>query len=76
MQTVQMTLDTKLVNDVDRAAKRLGLSRSAFAPRALAAALERLRIEDHERRQAEGYTRKPVRRGEFDAWTTEQVWPE
>jgi metal-responsive CopG/Arc/MetJ family transcriptional regulator len=76
MQTVQMTLDSKLVNQVDRTARRLGLSRSAFTRRALTAALERLRIEDLERRQAEGYRRNPVRRGEFDAWGAQQVWPD
>lgn len=76
MQTVQMTLDSKLVDQVDRAAKRLGLSRSGFARRALTAALDRLRIEDLKRRQAEGYRRKPVRPGEFNAWAAEQVWPD
>jgi metal-responsive CopG/Arc/MetJ family transcriptional regulator len=74
MPTVQITLDAKLVNEVDRAAKRLRLSRSEFARRALATALERLRVGDLERRHAAGYRRQPVRRGEFDAWTTEQVW--
>jgi hypothetical protein len=29
-----------------------------------------------ERRHADGYRRKPVRRGEFDVWTTEQAWPD
>jgi metal-responsive CopG/Arc/MetJ family transcriptional regulator len=71
-----MTLDSKLVDQVDRAAKRLGLSRSGFARRALTAALDRLRIEDLERRQAEGYRRKPVHPGEFNPWAAEQVWPE
>ena len=76
MQTVQMTLDPKLVVEVDRAAKRLGLTRSAFARRALTAAVERLRAQELERRHAAGYRRKPVRRGEFDVWSAEQVWPE
>lgn len=76
MQTVQMTLDADLVAMVDRAAKRLGLTRSAFARRALTQALERLKIEELERRHVEGYRRKPVRRGEFDRWVSEQVWPD
>ena len=76
MRTVQMTLDPKLVTRIDRAARRLGLSRSAFARRAFAAALERLRVQELERRHADGYRRKPVRRGEFDLWTGEQVWPD
>lgn len=76
MRTVQMTLEPELVAAVDRAARRLGVTRSAFTRRALEAALDRLRIEALERRHREGYRRKPVRRGEFDVWHAEQVWPD
>jgi len=76
MKTVQMTLDPGLVTHVDRAAARLGLSRSAFTRRALREALERLRLEALEARHREGYTRKPVHRGEFDLWEDEQSWPD
>jgi metal-responsive CopG/Arc/MetJ family transcriptional regulator len=76
MRTVQMTLDPDLVAKVDRAARRIGVSRSAFTRRALEAEIERLRVEELERRHREGYRQKPVRRGEFDAWTREQVWPD
>ena len=76
MQTVQMTLEPKLVTQVDRAARRLGLTRSAFTRQALSAALDRLRVQELERRDREGYRTKPVRRGEFDVWTREQVWPD
>ena len=71
-----MTLEPHLVASVDRAAKRLGLTRSAFTRRALQAAIERLRLDQLEQRHRDGYRRKPVRRGEFDAWTHEQVWPD
>lgn len=76
MKTVQMTLEPDLVARVDRAARRLGVSRSAFARQALNIALERLHVQKLERRHREGYRRKPVRRGEFDLWTLEQAWPE
>ena len=76
MQTVQMTLEPKLVTQVDRAARRLGLTRSAFTRQALSAALDRLRVQELERRDREGYRSKPVHRGEFDVWTREQVWPD
>ena len=76
MRTVQMTLEPELVAQIDRTAKRLGLTRSAFARRAFAAAIERLQAQELERRHAKGYRRKPVRRGEFDAWTAEQAWPD
>jgi metal-responsive CopG/Arc/MetJ family transcriptional regulator len=76
MRTVQMTLDEKLVADVDKAAKRLKTSRSAFTRDALRDALGKLRTKDLERQHRDGYTRKPVRRGEFDAWESVQDWGE
>jgi metal-responsive CopG/Arc/MetJ family transcriptional regulator len=76
MKTVQMTLEEDLLKRVDRAAKKLGTSRSAFARRALRDALGRLSTADMERRHRRGYEAKPVRRGEFDLWESEQVWPE
>ncbi len=76
MKTVQMTLEPELVAQVDRVARRLGLTRSAFTRRALREAMDRLRVQELERRHHEGYRRKPVRRGEFDAWTREQSWPD
>ena len=76
MKTVQMTLEPELVAQVDRVARRLGLTRSAFTRRGLQAAVDQLRVQELERRHHEGYRRKPVRRGEFDAWTREQSWPD
>ena len=71
-----MTLDDDLVKQVDRAAKRLGTSRSSFTRRALHDALHRLRVADMENRHRRGYAAKPVRPGEFEIWETEQAWPE
>lgn len=71
-----MTLDEDLVEAVDRAAKRLGTTRSAFARDALREALARQRVQRQEQKHREGYARRPVRRGEFDAWEREQAWTE
>jgi metal-responsive CopG/Arc/MetJ family transcriptional regulator len=76
MKTVQMTLDEELVTAVDRVVRRLGTSRSAFAREALRDALRRVRVRSLEQKQRDGYARKPVRRGEFDAWEREQTWVE
>jgi metal-responsive CopG/Arc/MetJ family transcriptional regulator len=76
MKVVQMTLDEDLVAAVDRVARRLGTSRSAFARQALREAVERARLKTLERKHREGYRRKPVRRDEFDTWEREQVWIE
>lgn len=74
MKTVQMTLDDDLVREVDRAAKRLGTSRSAFAREALRDALRKIRVKELEQRHREGYARKPVAREEFHVWESEQAW--
>jgi metal-responsive CopG/Arc/MetJ family transcriptional regulator len=74
MRTVQMTLESELVTAVDKAARQIGTTRSGFTRRALREALEHLRTRDLERRQREGYARKPVRKVEFGGWEREQVW--
>lgn len=76
MKTVQMTLDEGLVDAVDKAAKRIGTTRSAFAREALRAALGKIRVKEMERKHREGYRRKPVGEGEFSVWEEEQVWGE
>jgi len=76
MKTVQMTLDEALIREVDRTVRKLRTTRSAFARKALRAALDRITEKQMERRQAEGYRRKPVKRGEFSVWEREQVWPD
>jgi metal-responsive CopG/Arc/MetJ family transcriptional regulator len=68
MKTVKMTLDADLVEAVDRAAKQLGTTRSAFTRDALRQALARLREERLERKHRLGYERRPVKPGEFDLW--------
>jgi hypothetical protein len=74
MKTVQMTLDESLLKAVDSAAKKLGTTRSAFTRQALRAALKEVRVKELESRHRQGYKRKPVKRGEFSDWETEQVW--
>jgi metal-responsive CopG/Arc/MetJ family transcriptional regulator len=76
MRTVQMTLDEQLVDQVDRAARKLRKSRSAFARDALRDALSRLSTLEKERRHRQGYETSPVAPGEFGDWTQEQVWPD
>ncbi len=73
MKTIQMTLDDDLVSSVDKAARRLKTSRSAFTRNALRAALKRLRMQELERKHREGYAKKPPEKGEFDAWEHGQV---
>ena len=74
MKTVQMTLDETLVKAVDSAAKKLRTTRSAFTREALRSALKEVRVRDLESKHRAGYKRKPVKRGEFSGWESEQAW--
>jgi metal-responsive CopG/Arc/MetJ family transcriptional regulator len=74
MKTIQMTIDERLLKLVDRMCQSRNTTRSAFIRDALEAAIRRARIRDEEKRHAEGYARRPVAPGEFDAWTDEQDW--
>ena len=74
MKTVQMTLDEHLVRAVDSAARKLGTTRSGFTREALRSALKDVRVKELESRHREGYKRRPVKRGEFSDWESEQVW--
>ena len=74
MRTVQMTLDGDLVEAVDKVAKELNTSRSAFTRDALQEALRRVNISRLEARHRKGYERRPVTKGEFSEWEGEQDW--
>ena len=76
MQTVQMTLDEDLIKKVDKIAKKLHTSRSAFTRKALAEALMRYNQEQQERQHQQGYEQHPVAADEFSVWETEQDWGE
>ena len=74
MRTVQMTLDERLVNTVDKAAKDLHTTRSAFTRHALRQAIARFETQKLEQRHRQGYIRTPSRPGEFAVWEKEQKW--
>jgi len=74
MKTIQITIDEPLLKAVDRLSRARKTTRSALIHYAVEAELERERIRVEESRHAEGYPRKPVAKGEFDAWEKEQDW--
>lgn len=67
VRTVKMTLGTELAAALDKAARKLGVGRSAFAQHALWMVLRRQPEASLELKHREGYRRHPVRRGEFSA---------
>jgi metal-responsive CopG/Arc/MetJ family transcriptional regulator len=72
---IAVRLDEDLVARVDRERARLAISRARAIHEALAAWLERLRLEQAIRREHEGYERLPVSAGEFGAVLGAQRWP-
>lgn len=74
MRTVQMTLDEHLVQAVDKVAKDLHTTRSAFTRQALQQALARVKTQMLEEKHRQGYLRKPVAGAEFAVWEKEQKW--
>ena len=74
MKTVQMTLDEDLVRTVDKVARDLHTTRSAFARTALKQALARIETQKLEEKHRQGYLRKPADTDEFGVWEKEQKW--
>ncbi len=74
MKTIQMTIDERLLEDVDNTVAELQTSRSAFIREALMLALQQFQIRKLEAQHAAGYECHPVAAGEFDGWEDEQEW--
>jgi len=74
MKVVQMTLDEELVVAVDRLARRLKTTRSAFTRAALREALAKYRVKELEQKHRLGYEKHPAKSGEFDIWESQQQW--
>lgn len=74
MRTIQMTLDDDLVATVDKLAKKLKTTRSAFTRRALREAVKQVNIKALEEEHKKGYERYPENKTEFSVWESEQEW--
>jgi metal-responsive CopG/Arc/MetJ family transcriptional regulator len=73
-KTIQMTIDSALLEAVDEATRELRVSRSALIRAALDEYLRQVRRRRLERQHAEGYARIPQVAEEHEAWDAEQVW--
>ncbi len=76
MTTIQVVLEDSLLAATDRAARRLKVNRSALVRDALREHLRRLSVLDKERRDREGYARRPIAEDEFGVWDKVTAWPE
>ena len=74
MKTIQMTIDETLLDEVDTAIISLDTTRSAFMREALKQALQRYRIKQLEKQEAEAFARLPMDLDEVLEWQAQQVW--
>jgi metal-responsive CopG/Arc/MetJ family transcriptional regulator len=75
METIQVVLDTKLLQATDRAAHRTKRNRSALIRDALREHLRRLEIRALEERDRKGYAGEPQMPTEVLVWEAEAAWP-
>jgi len=76
METIQVVLEADLLRAADCAAKRMRINRSALIRQALREHLKRVRVEELERRDRQGYRARPRQSEEFLPWEKEAVWPQ
>lgn len=75
METIQIVIDSKLLDSTDRAARRAKINRSALVRAALHAHLQNLKTRELEERDRRGYVARPHDREESAAWEPEAEWP-
>jgi|HubBroStandDraft_6_1064221.scaffolds.fasta_scaffold831040_3 metal-responsive CopG/Arc/MetJ family transcriptional regulator len=75
-ETIQMIVDSKLRQAIDRAAKRRKVNRSAFLREAAREHLKRLRTQEMEDRERQAYLAHPQTNEEIYLWEREIAWPE
>lgn len=74
MKTIQMTLDEKLLYEVDKTVSKLNTTRSAFTRKALKEAIKKIHTRQLEIQHLKGYKKQPGKNGEFNIWENEQEW--
>ena len=76
MEIVQIVLDSRLLRETDRAARRLRVNRSVLVRAALEHHLKRLRTAEKEARDREGYLRRPQSGDALATWDGVTAWPD
>jgi metal-responsive CopG/Arc/MetJ family transcriptional regulator len=76
METIQVVIDTKLLQATDAAARSRKLNRSALIRTALREHLRHLQIRDLEERDRRGYERIPQDSHEASILESEAAWPQ
>ena len=76
MQAIQFVIDDALLSATDRVVRRLKVNRSALIRTALREHLKHLSTLDKERRDREGYSRRPAPEDELSEWDAVSAWPD
>jgi len=76
MKTIELTVEESMLAEVERATRKLAMTREDFVRTALARALQQQEIIALEQQHARGYTAHPQTESEVGEWTDEQVWDE
>lgn len=76
METIQVVLDSKLLQAADRAARRRKVNRSALIRDALREHLKRLHVAELEARDRRGYQTRPQQGAEYRPWEETAAWAE
>jgi metal-responsive CopG/Arc/MetJ family transcriptional regulator len=76
VETIQVVMDKDLLRQVDRAARRFKVNRSALIRQALRQHLGRLRVHEQEEADRRGYERIPEDVSELAVWNKVLAWPE
>jgi Predicted transcriptional regulators containing the CopG/Arc/MetJ DNA-binding domain and a metal-binding domain len=76
METIQVVLDSKLLQAADQAARRTKRNRSALIRDAIREHLRQLEIRRLEEQDRKAYERIPANDSDAARWEAEVVWPE
>jgi metal-responsive CopG/Arc/MetJ family transcriptional regulator len=74
LKTIQMTIDSSMLEEVDDIVAQLDVTRSAFIRDALGAALKAYRLRELRRLDEEGYRLIPQDVEEVEEWAGVQDW--
>jgi metal-responsive CopG/Arc/MetJ family transcriptional regulator len=75
METIQVVLDSRLLQATERAARRTKLNRSALIRVAIREHLRRLETLELEERDRKGYGIALPENDELSRWESEAAWP-
>jgi metal-responsive CopG/Arc/MetJ family transcriptional regulator len=75
MVTIHLVFEPALLKAIDRTARRLKLSRSAFIRQALRSHLRALQVHAREEADRTGYQRLPESTADLAAWDRVAEWP-